>query len=472
MSKDVLNVGKDDDEFWGTCHEGQCSGPSGNEGASKTNWYRRYVLVFITKESARKALYKNCVSSSVNYLEQQLNMKGASAVEDLAKEVVELCVKWQERFCRNNDTVNTMLKILSRLKDLELTKKILPLLTVPFEFCFFLKKKAFGIRSKEMINSLNVLISVFGWKALEEDLTKLIESSPAKYHKFAIVFLAQCPDSVTKVEFFTSMINNSTDSGRNISNENLASIGLAIFNNIKSCAQFVTPFFNSSKVQNLQVLADVLSSLGKKKAKNAKKDPFYQTACTKLLDQVHKLFQSGKVTELKDIDAVVKSAEFLAVHDKDHFNKLVNEVVHNASPKLLEKLLDCHFAQSSNVAEPVKLLIQARIAQLLPIVGTGEPKYSFCRPKASIPDHPEVQEFLRGPEKTFLYKKFTTKREAQMFKKEYFNGRKSNTTAQVLGCRRDTVVEITKVPPEHEKIVINCCEELRKLQAKLGQSSE
>ena len=50
-SETVLNVGKDDEEFWGECNEGECSGPSGNEGSSKTNWYRRYVLLIFPVDS-------------------------------------------------------------------------------------------------------------------------------------------------------------------------------------------------------------------------------------------------------------------------------------------------------------------------------------------------------------------------------------------------------------------------------------
>lgn len=102
VDKDVLNVDEDDELFWGECHEGKCSGPSGNEGATKVNWYRRYLLVAMPKEEAIKIVYKSSISNTVQYLSHLLDTEEKSSLKNLASEILEDCLQDKKKFVKAN----------------------------------------------------------------------------------------------------------------------------------------------------------------------------------------------------------------------------------------------------------------------------------------------------------------------------------------------------------------------------------
>lgn len=491
VKEDVLNVGKDDDKFWGKCREGECSGPSGNEGASKTNWYRRYVLVAFPKETAVKVVYKHSISSAIKYLKQELHNKGADHVKKLASDIVDLCIQKKKKFCKSKEDVMAALRMLLAMNDLELVKKLLALLSEQFlttthsgyyrQTGYTITQQAFGIPSEKMLCLLKDLISTFGWKALEDVLTKLIESCPSQHCKHAIAFLEQYPKDVPTEKLLASIVHkalNSTEAQEaKLSDENVLAIGQAIFNHPDATAQLIMPFLDLPKLQNLQMLNNILLFWGKTKSENMEKSTFYQMTFAKFGEKIHSVFQGGHSLSVQEMDAIVKGAEYLVnIQDNGLFKKLVDDVLLTLNAALLKKLLESSFAQVANVSEPVKYLIQARANQLLPIVRVGEPKFNWCLPHAVVPDYPDIQAFLQGPERTLVYNKFNARTRADSFKRQFLI-RNRDASVEVTGKLRETVVKITKsqhLKTKHDEAMQKYktnCEELRRLQAKLGTAA-
>ena len=199
------------------------------------------------------------------------------------------------------------------------------------------------------------------------------------------------------------------------------------------------------------MLTNLLTLVEKELGKEMQKSRFYELTMAKFSEQLLKLSHGGSLTSPSEVDAVVKGAEFLVrMQETNLLEKLVEDVLQNPSAHLLQKLIGSSLGQSANVSEPAKRLIVARVNQLLPVVQAGKPKFSWCQPTAVIPGHPEVQAFLRGPERKLVYHRFTGKGQATKFERDYFRG-KGNAFINVSGSRCNTTVEIIKLPVDKKK---------------------
>jgi hypothetical protein len=218
----------------------------------------------------------------------------------------------------------------------------------------------------------------------------------------------------------------------------------------------------------------VLSFLKKKLGEEVKGSTLCQVTVTKFLKQLHKYSEDEKLNPALEIEAVVEGAEFLmCLQDDTLLEKFVKEVLQqNPNANLLKKLLAGDLGKSV-ISEPIKCLILARIDQLWPIAEAGKPVFTWHQPEALLPGHPQVQAFLRGPNKSFVYSKFNAKCHAKDFEREYFMGRGNESYSakvEVIGSRRNTLVEITKLADGHDITVerfVEDCEELIRLQSKI-----
>ena len=58
-------------------------------------------------------------------------------------------------------------------------------------------------------------------------------------------------------------------------------------------------------------------------------------------------------------------------------------------------------------------LMQKRCSILKEVVAKGRPKLTFEQPKLKLPDHPEIQQFLRNVQQTFVYQNFSNRNRNQ-----------------------------------------------------------
>ena len=58
-------------------------------------------------------------------------------------------------------------------------------------------------------------------------------------------------------------------------------------------------------------------------------------------------------------------------------------------------------------------LLQKRCSILKEVVAKGRPKLTFEQPKVKLPDHPEIQQFLRNVQQTFVYQNFSNRNRNQ-----------------------------------------------------------
>ena len=75
--------------FWGT-GEGECSGPSGNEGATRELWYHRWVVLLWNKSDALAVRWKGGRKKDI--LRQFVTMCGDSKQEEVKKQLTSLLV--------------------------------------------------------------------------------------------------------------------------------------------------------------------------------------------------------------------------------------------------------------------------------------------------------------------------------------------------------------------------------------------
>lgn len=260
---DVLNYGDDDEKFWGKCYKGECSGPSGNEGATQTNWYQRYLLVMFPKGNAIKLAFSGYRTyEAIDYLEGVMESESATSksVKQKANDILDILLNKKSSYHSYSNT--KMLKLLLRIKDLELVKKYLSVLSTPGDS----SDSDLGIHDEDMIPILKQYVDTFGWKALAEPLTKLIESCPLKYLTNVSKFLDQCPKQAPTDQLMTSLVKKGlgllsvTGEGK-LSTESVKALGSFIVSHPKACSQFMEPYFNSPQLQSVQVLSQLMSSM-------------------------------------------------------------------------------------------------------------------------------------------------------------------------------------------------------------------
>lgn len=360
------------------------------------------------------------------------------------------------------------LKILALLKE----KIVSEYLSLSTDYMFELGKKAFGIPSDEMVTVLKDL-NTFGIVYLHKPVAEILLACPVKHYQYATALLEQYfPPGEVKDFLVTNMVEKSLNPKEYCPSEGLLSIGLVIFCHPKLCSKFEKSFFEQDYLDDLPFLADMVSLLWKNKKKAMQKNSFYQAACEKFVAKVHKLALSPKVTQDTDIDAIVQGGEVLVnMNETTFFEKVVDDVLLDATESLWKKFLASDFVQSVGTSDPIKCLLQARIDQLSPIVKAGKSGLGWSQPKAIIPGHPEVEAFLRGPEQSFTYHKFNAKAHAMEFNRKFFKG-KGKAKVKVTGVKQETVMEITKLKPkrkEAEKEFSEDFAEHKRLQAILDK---
>lgn len=309
---------------------------------------------------------------------------------------------------------------------------------------------SFGICTDEVAKVLAEVVSVFGWTAVEQFLRKIIETTSTSEYHHVITFIANCPSSVPKEELFNSIIEAISKQSKN--SRQLSSLGIAVLKSRKQCPQFVDLFFKFNGVNNLAVLANIIPSFEERemKVKDVKTHRYYRLICSKMLAQLDKIPEDCHITSDNDAEAIINAAQFmLKIEDNDNMLKFVNGILPKASHNLMKKLANsmCQSPRRFSFTKAVKMIFEARIAQLKPIVAAGVQDIGFRKPHVSIPDHPDVEEFLKGPDQTYKYSNFACKEEAQDFKQIYFVGQRL-ANVRIVCTRGEVGVVITKLPAD------------------------
>jgi len=172
--EEVLNF-EDEDEFWGE-GKGECSGPSGNEGASRDMWYNKWVVVMWRKADAFMIKFQ---ASHVAGLQHILNTCQEGDMLKAKEEVEEVLRKPLEHSWRiDKKVVEVALDLALVINDQISCKKVM---------------EKFLVSRNEMSESelakLSLLITKYTWPVLKASIFKQLEkadsiSSLAVFAKF------------------------------------------------------------------------------------------------------------------------------------------------------------------------------------------------------------------------------------------------------------------------------------------------
>lgn len=116
---------------------------------------------------------------------------------------------------------------------------------------------------------------------------------------------------------------------------------------------------------------------------------------------------------------------------------------------------------SSMGSRVVRRLTRERITRL---ANTPKPAFTWCQPLASLPHHPEVEAFLKGPLQSLHYFGLNDSKHARNFANKYFTGCYQHGYC-AKGVVQGACCVITKTQAAYDKMVQSWNEEQKELEA-------
>ena len=85
-----------------------------------------------------------------------------------------------------------------------------------------------------------------------------------------------------------------------------------------------------------------------------------------------------------------------------------------------------------------------RFNKLKEAIRMGVPEFSWHQPNAVVPNHPQVQQFLRGPAQSFTYRNFNDRNHAENWTNKHRYDHGCFMTLTPTGSGSSAAVEIVK----------------------------
>jgi len=202
----------------------------------------------------------------------------------------------------------------------------------------------------------------------------------------------------------------------------------------ESLLQIVDTSLNSN-------LSECLHFLLKLNHEGLDNTPVRAKIVTRLMQEIKSLSQSEKVTlcvllvELKDSDNLQLLTEYLC-----------NVLTDLSTLKQFVSLLKSNINFERIRLTPLRALVEKLISMLQEIVNKGPPLFTWQMSQATMPTHIDVQQFLRGPQQSYIVRELNGISHARNFANKY-GGHKTHYSATMIpgtGTGKHATVHITK----------------------------
>lgn len=181
--------------------------------------------------------------------------------------------------------------------------------------------------------------------------------------------------------------------------------------------------------------------------------------------------------DVADVDVAAAIVDFACgprERERGHTAQIVRQVSAHAKRKKLVQILASRLnvCQAAAYDEDVASIVRSRMERLSQIVAAGAPAASWKQPAASFPRYPQVEAFLRGPERAQTFRLFSDYDHACNWAAKYFGdswrsgGLIGGATAKVGGTIYDPSVTLTKITSDavtRQQQYEKCKDELARL---------
>ena len=171
---------------------------------------------------------------------------------------------------------------------------------------------------------------------------------------------------------------------------------------------------------------------------------------------------------------------FMLFLDLPHLKTNEEQQMYTDSPSVLVKLIS-DTKETHQHSTMYQHLLLRRFSFLKECISKGKPQIVWEQPNAELPQHPQVQQFLRSSKQTFVYQNFNGIRDARNWASKHFDGYYGSfdqqkkkgycCSAVPSGAGKKASVTLSKKPQEFLKEKLQKFEklslELRKLSASL-----
>eukprot|EP00794_Sanderia_malayensis_P009480 gene9480-10470_t len=455
----VVSQEFDEDDFWGDPVETEEEGYTGNAGPNKDEIFNKCVIVAIKKAQEKCLVRKSGSVSQIADLAFQQCMDEDSVNEGC--ENIEWLIKNWKSKSSPSLSAGTVFKAIaaSRRKDLFhqfIKEVVIPITSVTIADIvdgLIACVKTFCCEQADSNSCIDLLIQIIKIKSLSSasaTIKLLAKVSELQLENFTAIF------EPSMNEIHKCMVNLSIHDIIKY----LCLMMMTFPDNVKMCLldmftrksrsnmnDFVKliPMVVSIKAMELAALMEILLPLLKQNC--------LALGATMLVDVI------ALVIKAMPTDSVRSFTE--------HLVATVN------SPSILESIItgsEARFGAVELKGDGLKPLLESRIKWLISAT-SNEPKFSWRMPKAHVPGHPKVEQFLRGPEEYFTYTKFRGVGHARNWIRKHFSsvryggGGCYSAKATEGGRGSSTFVTITKSRDQFNKDTAT----FKKYQAELAK---
>ena len=450
--------GDDGFESWGDDKGTGCSGPTGNEGATCERWYQKQVAVLWRADKALSIKIRSGLCDGIFHVMSILK-KG-----DLVEGMRGFQILWESHLNKvstNHKNVSSLLEMCVILKLKE-------------EACQLLKTMCeFGIPTDDSSNIVALAACQFKEdKNIIDALINLLRKSS----KDQIKYILQC---CSKIDWLTptEVIDLTTD----FILKNEISLGYRRYsyhNEHKETSiyphivgyMFKHKTFQLASIKKLVSLIDsmsdiesVICSLVECDENNVMIDHFLprfaSIASDALSSKTNKSYGWNRCEPEKSVTNVFKNLLFAK---RSSLGKplvtLVNSIKNLPNNfqgllKLLTQQILQFFSDKENIPDCLLNAAKIRFDYLEGVIGKGVPQFSWHQPKAVVPGHPQVEQFLRGPAQSFTYRNFNNLKHARNWANKHSHDTGCFMTLTPIGRGSSAGVEVVKTRQSHQREV-------------------
>ena len=442
-----------EEEFWGEGTGGECSGPSGNEGATREMWYRKVVLVMWRKADTIRVKCNQDITAGLLHVVNTCatdifkGRKEAEQVLDVTKGLGK--VTW------NTVELCSALDMAAAVHDLSICRDVFKV--------FFLQPNFIRNYSDDLVEKLRLCVSLYTMEAVKGLILELLEASNAdNIGYFADMLFDQdvdatmCKSILSKLGPITEAKDSewqyswsrysSTSSPKeiNIIKASVKLVDLFHKQGETVFAQLMEAFFlNLKKLASsaqLKICAETIGFMSEKLTKYFKEDKVgsFLTNSFDIVVESNKLMES-----MEDLEILLNM--LLKYKQNGCLEKLAKRtLIHENKQTILNKMLKSIDSTMQINNPDILHLINERVKYLQIATANGPPKFSWHQPDAIVPGHPKVEAFFRSDQETFTYQEFTGIKHARNWARKHSNDAGTKANFQPGGIGQKAYVIVTK----------------------------
>ena len=445
--------GDDGYEFWGEDKGTGCSGPTGNEGATCERWYQRKVAVLWRTDKSLSIKMSCSVSNGIHHVLSLL--KNGNLVE--GEQGFTMLWESLDEVWSDHGSITNLLEMCVILK---CTDKALVLLN---------RMHNFGIPTVYTANVIADVACKFKRLAkVVSAVTEILRNSRKNQTKHVLHCCSKIgwlkPTEIIDLVMTYTLRNTLKHSNKTEKCLVYAHVLEFMFKN---------KTFPPGSIENIVSLIDSLTEmesaistlLNFTDKKAAYFSLFFSRFASLAYDEL-----SNRKYRVNDIDPemsitiifktllttyIVKPSLGKVFCPLFNSIKTLPDNIQSTPFKLLTHQILQVFPDKENL--PVFLLEACRLRfnKLRETIRMGVPEFSWHQPKAVVPNHPQVQQFLRGPAQSFTYRNFNDRNHAENWANKHRYDHGCFMTLTPTGSGSSAAVEIVKTSHGSHKDMSN-----------------